>query len=71
MCFHLNDSKTALGSNVDRHEHIGKGHIGLKAFEFILNDQRFEEHPMLLETPGAEEFYEENLTVLRSLIKRK
>ncbi|MBP7703048.1 MAG: deoxyribonuclease IV [Candidatus Hydrothermae bacterium] len=71
MCFHLNDSKTALGSNVDRHEHIGKGHIGLKAFEFILNDQRFKEHPMLLETPGAEEFYEENLAVLRSLIKRK
>jgi deoxyribonuclease-4 len=39
--FHVNDSKTALGSRVDRHEHIGKGKIGLEAFERILN------HPML------------------------
>lgn len=71
MCFHLNDSKTPYGSNVDRHEHIGKGQIGLKAFELLANDERFKEHPMLLETPGAEEFYEENLKILRSLIKKK
>jgi deoxyribonuclease-4 len=70
-CFHLNDSKTPLGSNVDRHEHIGKGEIGLKAFELLVNDPRFQEHPMILETPGAEEFYEENLKVLRKLIKSR
>ncbi|MGB9823613.1 MAG: deoxyribonuclease IV [Candidatus Hydrothermia bacterium] len=70
-CFHLNDSKTPLGSNVDRHEHIGKGLLGLKAFELLLNDVRFHDHPMILETPGAEEFYEENLKVLRSLIRSK
>ncbi len=71
MCFHLNDSKTPLGSNVDRHEHIGKGEIGLKAFELLVNDPRFKEHPMILETPGAEEFYEENLKVLRKLLKSR
>ncbi len=71
VCFHLNDSKTPYSSNVDRHEHIGKGQIGLKAFKLLVNDERFKEHPMLLETPGAEEFYEENLKTLRSLIKKK
>ncbi len=70
-CFHLNDSKTPLGSNVDRHEHIGKGMIGLKGFELLVNDERFAEHPMILETPGAEEFYSENIQVLRGLIKAK
>ncbi|MEO0264025.1 MAG: deoxyribonuclease IV [candidate division WOR-3 bacterium] len=70
-CFHLNDSKTSLGSNVDRHEHIGKGMIGLKGFELLVNDERFAEHPMILETPGAEEFYAENIQVLRALIKAK
>lgn len=70
-CFHLNDSKTPLGSNVDRHEHIGKGMIGLKGFELLVNDERFAKHPMILETPGAEEFYAENLKVLKGLIKAK
>ncbi|MEO0230891.1 MAG: deoxyribonuclease IV, partial [candidate division WOR-3 bacterium] len=59
------------GSNVDRHEHIGKGMIGLKGFELLVNDERFAEHPMILETPGAEEFYSENIQVLRGLIKAK
>ncbi len=70
-CFHLNDSKTPLGSNVDRHEHIGKGQLGIKAFELLVNDARFQELPMILETPGAEEFYEENLETLRKLLKKK
>lgn len=69
--FHLNDSKKELGSRVDRHEHIGKGLIGLDGFRFILNDKRFRDHPMILETPGAEKYYKENLAVLRSLIKSK
>jgi len=47
---HLNDSKKALGSKIDRHESIGKGMLGIKPFKFIVNDSRFEEIPMILET---------------------
>ena len=47
---HLNDSKPDLGSRVDRHESIGKGKIGLEAFEMIMNDPRIDEIPMVLET---------------------
>lgn len=47
---HLNDSKPDLGSRVDRHESIGKGKLGLPVFEYIMNDPRFEEIPMVLET---------------------
>jgi deoxyribonuclease-4 len=49
--FHLNDSKKPCGSRVDRHEHIGKGCLGLAPFRRILNDRRFRALPMLLETP--------------------
>lgn len=49
--FHLNDSKRPCGSRVDRHEHIGKGCLGLEPFRWILNDPRFARLPMLLETP--------------------
>ena len=49
--FHLNDSKKPCGSRVDRHEHIGKGCLGLEPFRRILNDSRFAHLPMLLETP--------------------
>ncbi|HVL67795.1 MAG TPA: deoxyribonuclease IV [Vicinamibacterales bacterium] len=49
--FHLNDSKKPCGSRVDRHEHIGKGCLGLDPFRWLLNDPRFEGLPMLLETP--------------------
>jgi len=68
--FHLNDSKRELGSRVDRHEHIGKGHIGTDAFGFLLNDERFAGIPKVLETPKPTEFDAdiENLTILRSLI---
>ena len=48
--FHLNDSKRELGSRVNRHEHIGKGKIGLNGFRLLLNDSRFSDHPMVLET---------------------
>lgn len=47
---HLNDSKKELNSHVDRHESIGKGEIGLEAFQFIMQDERFEEIPLILET---------------------
>jgi deoxyribonuclease IV len=49
--FHLNDSKRPCGSRVDRHEHIGKGCLGLEPFRLLLNDPRFAALPMLLETP--------------------
>ena len=68
--FHLNDSKKEFNSRVDRHEHIGKGHIGVEAFRFLLNDKRFWGLPMCLETPKGPDLAEdrENLTLLRSLI---
>ncbi len=47
---HLNDAKSTLGSRVDRHHSIGKGNIGLNAFRFIMNDERIDEIPMILET---------------------
>ncbi len=52
--FHLNDSKKPCGSRVDRHEHIGKGCLGLEPFRMLLNDPRFSGLPMLLETPKLE-----------------
>ncbi len=69
--FHLNDSKKEFHSRVDRHEHIGKGHIGLETFRLLMNDQRFWGIPMCLETPKGPDLKEdrENLTLLRSLVK--
>ena len=68
---HMNDSKKEFGSRRDRHEHIGKGHIGIEAFRNIVNDKRLKNVPMILETPKEEELKEdiENLKVLRSLVK--
>jgi deoxyribonuclease-4 len=68
--FHINDSRPPLGSRVDRHAHIGKGKIGLSGFRLLLNDRRFQQHPMVLETPKGKDLQEdkENLKVLRSLI---
>ncbi len=70
---HLNDSKTARGSRVDRHEHIGKGQIGLDAFRFIMRDRRFRKIPKVLETPKGKELREdvENMASLRSLIESR
>ena len=67
--FHLNDSKKEFNSRVDRHEHIGKGHIGLDAFRLLMNDERFWGVPMCLETPKGLDLAEdrENLALLRSL----
>ena len=71
--FHINDSKRPLGSRVDRHQHIGKGEIGLAGFRLLLNDPRFRDHPMVLETPKGKELKEDkrNLKVLRSLIAKE
>lgn len=48
---HLNDSKKELGSRVDRHESIGKGFLGIEPFALIMNDPRFDNIPLILETP--------------------
>ncbi|MBZ0200759.1 MAG: deoxyribonuclease IV [Ignavibacteriaceae bacterium] len=70
-CIHINDSKKALGSRVDRHEHIGKGFIGLDGFTNIMNDKKIAHVPKILETPKGKDCLEdlENLKVLRGLIK--
>jgi deoxyribonuclease IV len=67
---HLNDSKTARGSRVDRHEHIGKGQIGLEAFRFIMRNPQLRKIPKVLETPKGKDLKEdvENLRVLRGLV---
>ncbi|MEX0678295.1 MAG: deoxyribonuclease IV [Pirellulales bacterium] len=73
--FHLNDSKQPLGSRVDRHEHIGRGKLGLAPFRHLLNDPRFRNTPMYLETPKEEVDGEQmdvvNLRTLRRAIKKK
>ena len=71
--FHLNDAMKELGSRVDRHTHIGEGHIGVSGFRLLMNDERFAEVPMVLETPKGPEMAEDvkNLKVLRGLIKKK
>jgi deoxyribonuclease-4 len=68
---HLNDSKKELGIRVDRHEHIGKGCIGIKAFELLMNDMRFWNIPKIIETPkkeGSRDMDKMNLNRLRSLV---
>jgi deoxyribonuclease-4 len=70
--WHLNDSKTAMGSRVDRHGHIGEGKIGLPGFRRILTYKKFASLPMILETPkdGEDEFEMDvrNLAALRKLL---
>ena len=79
--FHLNDSKKPCASRVDRHEHIGKGCLGLTPFRLLLNDPRFARLPMLLETPkldtpesrrrsDADPWDARNLRTLRRLLAR-
>lgn len=69
---HVNDCKRELGSHVDRHTHIGQGFLGLDAFRFLVNDERFTDVPKILETPKGEELKEDlmNLATLRSLVSR-
>ncbi len=67
VAIHMNDSKKGLGSKVDRHEHIGKGLIGKKAFGLFVNDKRFEKIPKLLETPKENDMDRINLGVLKRL----
>jgi len=69
VAIHVNDSKTSRGSRVDRHEHIGKGRIGLEVFRFIMRSPRFHKIPKVLETPKGKDLAEDvvNLNRLRRL----
>lgn len=71
--FHINDSQKGLGSRVDRHEAIGKGAMGLEPFRFLMNDPRFRDTPMVLETPkGPDNDHKqdiENMATLRGLVE--
>src|SRR5262249_15937787 len=72
VAIHVNDSKTSCGSRVDRHEHIGKGHIGLDVFRFIMRSPRFRKIPKVLETPKNKDLAEDviNLNALRALASK-
>ena len=73
VAIHVNDSKTGRGSRVDRHEHIGKGRIGLDAFRFIMQSPRFRKIPKVLETPKGKDLAEDviNLKTLRRLANQR
>jgi deoxyribonuclease-4 len=67
--WHMNDAKAARGSKLDRHEHIGKGTMGLEPFRLLLNDKRFEHCAFIAETPEAEPSDQEmNVRALKSLV---
>jgi deoxyribonuclease IV len=70
---HVNDSKTPLGSRVDRHAHIGEGHIGREGFRNLMNDPRMKDVPKILETPKGDDLAEDrvNMAALKKLIRKK
>ena len=72
LAFQVNDLKRELGLRVDRHEHIGKGKIGLAGFQFLMNDKRFQQIPRTLETPKSPDKHEDlkNLKTLKCLLRR-
>jgi len=72
LAFHLNDAKQTLGSGLDRHEKIGRGHLGVEAFRCLMNDRRFARVPMALETPKDPEPRADRdaLALLRRLRRR-
>lgn len=72
---HVNDSKTPLGSHVDRHEHIGKGQLGRSSFQNLMRDRRITRLPLILETPkgtspGGKDLDKLNLATLRRLAQQ-
>jgi deoxyribonuclease IV len=73
LAFHLNDAKQPLGSGLDRHENIGRGFLGRRAFRLLLTDERFARVPKVLETPKEPEPTADlrNLAVLRALRRPK
>lgn len=69
VALHLNDSKNECGARKDRHELIGKGSIGLETFSEIVNDERLQKLPLILETPTDEEGHRVEIELLRCLKK--
>lgn len=65
---HLNDSRKPLGSRVDRHENIGRGEIGLEAFRRLMNDPRLAKIPKILETPGGDAWFRQNIDLLKNCV---
>jgi deoxyribonuclease IV len=72
LAFHVNDSLRPLGSRVDRHAHVGRGELGLEPFRLLVNDARFRDRPMVLETPKEDgdepDMDRVNLATLRGLV---
>jgi deoxyribonuclease-4 len=72
LAFHVNDSLRPKGSRVDRHAHVGRGELGLEPFRLLVNDPRFRNRPMILETPKEAEDGADmdavNLAALRGLV---
>lgn len=69
--FHLNDSKKELGSRIDRHCNLGDGFLGWETFYRIINDERFRDLPMILETPGGDENYAKEIAILKKALKEQ
>lgn len=65
---HLNDSKPDLGSRVDRHESLGKGKLGLEVFRYIMNDERFDDMPLILETIDSD-LWEREIKMLYDMVE--
>jgi deoxyribonuclease-4 len=72
LAFHLNDARAGLGSGLDRHEHIGRGYLGLEPFRRLLNDRHFGRVPKVIETPKEPDPVADrrNLRTLRRLVRR-
>ncbi|HZW60832.1 MAG TPA: TIM barrel protein, partial [Candidatus Babeliales bacterium] len=70
---HINDSKSELGSRVDRHADIGKGKLGLEPFSLLFNDPTFFDIPKVLETPKKEGLKEDqhNMDAIMKLLSAK
>ncbi len=71
VAVHLNDSEKALGTRVDRHAQIGFGYIGKQGIKNILFDKRFSEIPLILETPGGEDLYPQDLRIINEILSEK
>jgi deoxyribonuclease-4 len=70
-CFHVNDSRYDLNEEADEHRNVGEGYLGIEAFRMLVNDPRFAELPMILETPTEDDMsgYKADLKLLRSLVE--
>jgi deoxyribonuclease-4 len=70
-CFHVNDSRYDLNAGADEHRNIGEGYLDVEAFRMLVNDPRFADLPMILETPTEDDMsgYEADLKLLRSLVE--